>query len=49
MCEFWDVFLDELPRLAPKREVEFNIELALEIAPICKIPYKMVSANYKRS
>ncbi|XP_016673224.1 uncharacterized protein [Gossypium hirsutum] len=32
--EFFDVFPDELPRLAPNREVEFGIELLPRIDPV---------------
>jgi hypothetical protein len=41
VCEFPDVFPDELPRLLPDREVEFGIELVLGIAPISRRPYQM--------
>jgi hypothetical protein len=41
MCEFLDVFLDELPGLLPDRDVEFGIELIPEIAPISRRPYRM--------
>ena len=34
VCEFPDVFLDELPRLPPDRDVEFKIELLPSMAPI---------------
>ena len=27
VCEFEDVFLEELPRLPPQREIDFGIEL----------------------
>jgi hypothetical protein len=33
-CEFPDVFLEDLPRLPPDRDVEFSIELELGTAPI---------------
>ena len=33
VCEFPDVFLDELPSLPPDRDVEFKIELVLGTAP----------------
>nr|GEY09734.1 hypothetical protein [Tanacetum cinerariifolium] len=36
-----DVFPDELPRIPPVREVEFNIELILGAEPISKAPYRM--------
>ena len=34
VCEFPDVFLDELPGLPPDRDVEFKIELLPGMAPI---------------
>jgi hypothetical protein len=39
--EFPDVFLEELPRMPPDREVEFVIDLLLGTAPISKRPYRM--------
>ena len=41
VCEFPDVFLDELPGLPPNRDVEFKIELVLGMAPISRRPYRM--------
>ena len=41
VCEFPDVFLDELPGLLPDRDVEFKIELVLGTAPISRRPYRM--------
>ena len=41
VCEFPDVFLDELPGLPPDRDVEFKIELVLGTAPISRRPYRM--------
>jgi hypothetical protein len=41
VCEFLDVFLDELPVLPPDRDVEFSIELVPGTAPISKSPYRM--------
>jgi len=41
VCEFPDVFPDELPRLPPDRDVEFKIELLLGTAPISSRPYRM--------
>ena len=41
VCEFLDVFLDELPRSPPDRDVEFKIELLPGTAPISRRPYKM--------
>ena len=34
VCEFLDVFSDELPGLPPDRDVEFKIELLLGTTPI---------------
>lgn len=41
VCEFPDVFPDDLPGLPPDREVEFSIELALGTAQISCRPYRM--------
>jgi len=41
VCEFPDVFPEELPGHPPDREVEFAIELILGTAPISRRPYQM--------
>ena len=41
VCEFPDVFPDELPGLPPDREIEFGIELIPGTAPILRRPYRM--------
>ena len=41
VCEFSDVFLEDLPRLPSDREVEFSIELEPGTAPISRCPYRM--------
>jgi hypothetical protein len=41
VCEFPDVFSDELPSLPPDRDVEFGIELIPRTAPISRRPYRM--------
>ena len=41
VCEYEDVFLDELPGLPPHRDVEFFIELHLGTSPISMTPHKM--------
>jgi hypothetical protein len=41
VCEFPDMFLDELPSLPPNREVEFAIELIPGTPPILRMPYRM--------
>jgi hypothetical protein len=41
VCEFPDVFLDELPGLPLDRDIEFGIELVSRTAPILRRPYRM--------
>jgi hypothetical protein len=41
VCEFPDVFPDELPNLSPDKDVEFGIELVPGTAPISRRPYRM--------
>jgi hypothetical protein len=39
--EFLDVFLDDLPKMPPERDIEFKIELQPAMTPIAKSPYRM--------
>ena len=41
VCEYPDVFPDDLPGMPPDRDVEFTIELQLGTAPISWRPYRM--------
>lgn len=41
VCEFLDVFPNELPGLPPDRDVEFKIELLPCTTPISRRPYRM--------
>ena len=41
VCEFLDIFPEDLPGLPPDREVEFSIELEPGTAPISRRPYCM--------
>jgi hypothetical protein len=41
VCEFPDVFPNDLPGLPPNRDVEFKIELLPGTAPISRRPYRM--------
>jgi hypothetical protein len=41
VCEFPDVFPDDLPGLPPDQDVEFKIELLPGTAPISRRPYRM--------
>ncbi|KAL9250173.1 Retrovirus-related Pol polyprotein from transposon 17.6-like protein [Drosera capensis] len=45
--DYPDVFPDELPRLPPTRELDFNIELVPGAALISKAPYRMAPAELK--
>ncbi|XXG72893.1 hypothetical protein AAC387_Pa07g1889 [Persea americana] len=45
VCEFPNVFPEEIPGLPPVREVEFTIELMPGTAPISKAPYRMALAK----
>ncbi|KAA3483554.1 DNA/RNA polymerases superfamily protein [Gossypium australe] len=47
VCEYLDVFPEELPGLPPVREVEFGIELTLGTAPISISPYRMAPTELK--
>ena len=41
VCEYEDVFLDELPGLPPHKDVDFIIELHLGTSPISMTPHRM--------
>ena len=41
VCEYEDVFSDELPGLPPHRDVDFTIELHLITSPISMTPHRM--------
>ncbi|KAG8485970.1 hypothetical protein CXB51_019321 [Gossypium anomalum] len=47
VCEFADVFPEELPGLPPVREVEFGIDLIPGTAPISIAPYRMAPVELK--
>ncbi|XP_052490820.1 uncharacterized protein LOC128043056 [Gossypium raimondii] len=47
VCEFLDVFPEELPGLPPDREVEFPIEVYPGTAPISIPPYRMSPTELK--
>jgi len=42
VCEFLDVFPDDLPKFPPDWDVEFKIELLPGTAPISRGPYGML-------
>ena len=41
VCEYANVFSDDLPGMPPDRDIEFFIELQPGTAPISKRPYRM--------
>jgi hypothetical protein len=43
VCEYPDVFLDELLGMPPDRDIEFMIDLVPRIGPIAKRPYRMAA------
>nr|GFA03949.1 hypothetical protein [Tanacetum cinerariifolium] len=45
--EFPDVFPEDLPRLPPPRQVEFEIELVLGAAPVARAPYRLAPLEMK--
>ena len=45
VCEYKDVFLDELPGLPQHRDVDFTIELHLGTSPISMTPHRMALAE----
>ncbi|KAD6119182.1 hypothetical protein E3N88_10453 [Mikania micrantha] len=47
VCEYPDVFPDELPGLPPDREIEFSIDLIPGAQPISKAPYHMAPLELK--
>ncbi|XP_017644608.1 uncharacterized protein LOC108485297 [Gossypium arboreum] len=47
VCDFADVFPEELPSLPPIREVELGIELMPGTAPISIAPYRMAPTELK--
>ena len=42
VCEYEDVFLDELPGLPPHSDVDFVIELHSGTSPISMTPHRVV-------
>ena len=45
VCEYEDVFPDELPGLPPPRDVDFPIELHPGTLPISMTPHRMASVE----
>ncbi len=47
VCDFLDVFPEELLGLPPEREVQFEIEVMPGVEPISITPYRMAPAELK--
>ncbi|XP_058762994.1 uncharacterized protein LOC131636407 [Vicia villosa] len=47
VCEFSDVFLEDVTSLPPEREVEFSIDLVSGTAPVSVSPYRMSPAELR--
>nr|GEW89185.1 putative reverse transcriptase domain-containing protein [Tanacetum cinerariifolium] len=47
ICNFPEVFLDDLPGLLPPRQVEFKIELIPGTAPVSRVPYHLAPSELK--
>ena len=45
VCEYNDVFPDELPGLPPHRDADFIIELHSDMSPISMTPHRMASVE----
>ena len=45
VCEYKDVFPEELPGLPPPRDVDFCIELHPDTSPISMTPHRMAHAE----
>jgi len=45
VCEFPEVFPDEIPDVPPEREVEFSIDLILGTKPVSMGPYRMSASE----
>ena len=49
LVKFKDVLPQELPRMPPKREIDFTIDLKPGTEPIAKAPYHMSALELKES
>ena len=47
VCEFLDIFPEELPGLPTNREIEFYIDVVPSTDPISMPPYRMAPAKLK--
>nr|GEU60607.1 putative reverse transcriptase domain-containing protein [Tanacetum cinerariifolium] len=47
ICNFPEVFLDDLPGLPPSRQVEFKIKLIPKAVPVARAPYHLALSELK--
>nr|GFB87430.1 putative reverse transcriptase domain-containing protein [Tanacetum cinerariifolium] len=47
ICDFPEVFPNDLPGLPPRRQVEFKIELMPGAAPVARAPYRLAPSELK--
>nr|GEY18357.1 hypothetical protein [Tanacetum cinerariifolium] len=47
ICEFLDVFPDDLPGVPPPQQVEFEIELVPGATPVARAPYRLAPLKIK--
>ena len=45
--DYLDLFLEEVPRLPPQREIEFAIDVVLGATPTSITPYRMAPVELK--
>ncbi|MCI53468.1 cellular nucleic acid-binding protein, partial [Trifolium medium] len=48
VCEFADVFPDDILDLPPEREVEFSIDIVPGTSPISMAPYRMSAVELEK-
>ncbi|KAJ0489686.1 putative transcription factor interactor and regulator CCHC(Zn) family [Helianthus annuus] len=48
VCEFPQVFLDDLPGLPPRRDIDFRIDLIPRANPVAKAPYRLAPSGMRR-
>nr|GEU81983.1 hypothetical protein [Tanacetum cinerariifolium]GEW35307.1 hypothetical protein [Tanacetum cinerariifolium] len=47
ICDFLEVFPEELPGLPPSRQVEFRIDLVPRAVPVTRAPYRLAPSEMK--
>jgi hypothetical protein len=47
VCDFPDVFPDDLSGVPPDREIEFQIDLVPGAQPVAKVPYRLAPSEMK--